>query len=75
MTRNAAKKFWKEYIKLACTKGRDSTTLNPAHTFLAQTRMGAFDTISDEEYTSRLKDAEELYSGTAETQKQQKMSF
>lgn len=60
MTRNAAKKFWKEYIKLACTKGRDPTTLNPAHTFLAQTRMGAFDTISDEEYTSRLKDAEEL---------------
>lgn len=60
MTRNAAKKFWKEYLKLSCAKGRDSTTLNPAHTFLAQARMGVFDSISDEEYASRLKDAEEL---------------
>lgn len=60
MTRNAAKKFWKEYLQLSCAKGRDSITLNPAHTFLAQARMGAFDTISDEEYASKLKDAEEL---------------
>ena len=60
MTRNAAKKFWKEYLKLSCAKGRDSTTLNPAHTFLAQARIGAFDSISDAEYASRLKDAEEL---------------
>ena len=60
MTRNAAKKFWKEYLQLSCAKGRDLITLNPVHTFLAQARMGAFDTISDEEYASRLKDAEEL---------------
>lgn len=60
MTRDTAKQFWKEYIKLACAKGSDSIMLNPSHTLISQVHMGKFDEMSDDEYAVRLKDVEEL---------------
>lgn len=60
MTRDTAKQFWKEYIKLACAKGSDSIMLNPSHTLISQVHIGKFDEMSDDEYAVRLKDVEEL---------------
>ena len=60
MTRNAAKKFWKEYIKLACTKGINTTVINPTHTFIKQAHIGIFDKISDKDFSKKQEDIEEL---------------
>ena len=60
MTRNTAKQFWKEYIKLACSKGTNTTVLNPIHTFIQQSHMGIFDKISDKDFAKRRDDIKEL---------------
>lgn len=49
MTRDTAKQFWKEYIKLACAKGSDSIMLNPSLTLISQVHIGKFDEMSDDE--------------------------
>lgn len=60
MTHDTAKQFWKDFIKLACTKGTDVPMPNPVNTFCAQARIGAFDALSDDEYNKKLKDTKEL---------------
>ena len=60
MTRNTAKQFWKEYIKLASTKGSDVTMLNPTHAFIKQIHMGIFDKISDEDFSRKNEDIKDL---------------
>ena len=60
MTRNTAKQFWKEYIKLASTKGSDVTMLNPTHAFIKQIHMGIFDKISDKDFSRKNEDIKEL---------------
>ena len=60
MTRSTAKQFWKEYIKLACSKGTNTTVLNPVHTFIQQSHMGIFDKISDKDFAKRRDDIKEL---------------
>ena len=60
MTRNTAKQFWKEYIKLACSKGTNTTVLNPVHTFIQQAHMGIFDKISNKDFAKKQDDIKEL---------------
>ena len=62
MTRDTAKKFWKEHIKLACAGGSHLPIPNPADTFNALAYSGGFDSLSDEDYEEKLKDAREISS-------------
>ncbi len=62
MTHNTAKSFWSTYIGMICRDDAGFSMINPAVSFTEQTRAGGFDSLSDEEYQSKLDEVTELSS-------------
>lgn len=62
MTRDTAKQFWANYIKLACSGGSHLPMQNPADSFTSRAYMGEFDALSDEDYNKMLKDTGDIAS-------------